>query len=270
MGLKQQAGKIYRWGLRNFIFNDINGGLFFKKGFPKKINGKTILVPFKFSWVYPNEYEVEKTDFIKEQCKAGDVVFDIGAHMGIFSFFLAQQVGPTGKVFSFEPAPLTYKMLQHTIAYNHLGNIIESNQMAMADKEGELTFYIYSNSKISSGNSLSPLNPAGSHRGITVKTVTLDDFFDSKALNRLNFIKIDAEGAELDILKGGKKTIQKYKPCITLEVHPRILTPAAETMRELYQTISSYGYHVKENNQTIGQEKFCSHPECFEVVLVPA
>jgi FkbM family methyltransferase len=269
MGLKQEAGKLYRWGLRTFIYNDINAGLFFKKGFTKHINGQKILVPFKFSWVYPNEYEVEKTDFIKAHCKEGDVAFDIGAHMGIFSYFLAKQVGNTGKVFSFEPAPLTFEMLQHTIEYNHLETVVQINQMAMADKDGELTFYIYDNSKVSSGNSLSPLNPAGKHRGITVKTMSLDDFFKAKQLTRLDFIKIDAEGAELEILKGGAKVIQQYKPFITLEVHPRVFVPVDKVMKELYDTITSYGYTITENKQQLNLEAFCKHPDCFEVVLAP-
>ncbi|MGC4100316.1 FkbM family methyltransferase [Ferruginibacter sp.] len=269
MGLKQNLGKVYRWGLRTFIYNDINSALFFKNGYRKKINDKKILVPFKFSWVYPNEYEVDKTDFIKIHCKEGNVVFDIGAHMGVFSYFLACQVGKTGKVFSFEPAPLTYKMLQHTIAYNHLENTVEANQMAMAEKAGELTFYIYSNSKISSGNSLSPLNPAGTSHGITVKTVTLDDFFEEKKLSRLDFIKIDAEGAELEILKGGQKTIRQYKPYITLEVHPRVFVPSDKIMIELFDLIVSMGYTISKNKKIIDEREFCNHIDCFEVVLTP-
>jgi len=269
MALKQQLGKIYRWGLRNFIYNDINTALFFKKGYRKLINGEKVLVPFKFSWVYPSLYEVQKTDFIKQHCKEGNVVFDIGAHIGIFSYFFAKQVGSAGKVFSFEPAPLTYKMLRHTVEYNQLEDIVKTNQLAIADKAGELTFYIYSNSKISSGNSLSPINPAGTPRGITVKTTSLDDFFSSQQLSRLDFIKIDAEGAELDILKGGQQIIRRYKPYITLEIHPRVLVPADQRMQELYDIIVSFGYTISMEGTQLTATQFCSNKDCFEVVLEP-
>lgn len=271
MTIRQHLSKLYRRSLHTFIFNDINAAIFYPKGYSKKINGKSIRVPFKFSWVYSSDYEPEKTDFIKQHCVEGDVVVDIGAHIGIFTNFLAEQVGASGKVYSFEPAPLTYKILQHTIDYNNLKGNVEAYQVAVSDKEDELTFYIYDNSKISSGNSFSDHNTAGQNPiPITVKTVSLDDFFKNKQAANISFIKIDAEGAELEILKGAEKTIKAHKPFITLEVHPKVFTPVDKVMNELYELIIAYGYSVEKNGMLLPKEDFCKNTNCFEVVLLPS
>lgn len=270
MLIRKLLGRVYRWGMRLFIYNDINGKLFFPKGYTKLINGEKIKVPFKYSWVYPNIYEPEKTDFIRKHCKQGDVVIDIGAHMGVFSFFLAKQVGAAGKVFSFEPAPLTYSILSETIRFNHLESIVNARQEAVSDENKQLEFYIYNNSRISSGNSLSPRNPAGTPHAVKVNTITLDDFFKEKDLSaKVAFIKIDAEGAELEILKGGKETILRYKPYITLEVHPRVFMDKMTVMKEIFDTATSYGYRIESSEKIMPWDVFAAHNDCFEVVLVP-
>jgi len=270
MTVRQRLGKIYRWGLHTFFYNDVWGNLFFPKGYSKSINNATIRVPFKYSWFYANIYEEDKTDFIKAHCKSGDTVIDIGAHMGIFSFFLAKQVGPTGKVYSFEPAPLTYSVLAQTIKYNKLEDIVHARQQAVSDGPGELSFYIYSNSTISNANSISAQNADAKAQKVTVTSISLDELYKKENIQNLSLLKIDAEGAELEILKGGKALITAFHPYITLEVHPKSFTDARKTMTELYQTIIGYGYKVYMNNKVLSLQDFCDHHTFFEVLLIPA
>jgi FkbM family methyltransferase len=270
MTLKQRLGNLYMAGLRMFLYNDVVDSIFFSKGRAKKINGTSIIVPFKYSWFYPEIYEADKTDFIQQHCSAGDTVIDIGAHLGIFSFFLAKQVGGTGKVYSFEPAKKTFDALTKTLRYNNLTGMVEARQQAVSDSSGELTFYIYNNAGISNANSISSHNTVGKACKTTVSKISLDDLMATENIDTLTLIKIDAEGAELDILKGAEKLIHKFHPFITLEVHPKSFSDPQLTMKDLYETILRYGYGVFMKNHELGLQEFCSYNTYFEVLLLPA
>jgi FkbM family methyltransferase len=270
MTMKQKLGNLYMAALRIFIYNDLVERIFFPGGYAKKINDTTIVVPFKYSWFYPEVYEADKTDFIQQHCKSGDTVIDIGAHLGIFSFFLAKQVGSSGKVYSFEPAKKTFQALTKTLQYNNFESIVTARQQAISDSSGELTFYIYNNARISNANSISPHNTVGTTRKTTVNKISLDDLMAAENINQLTLIKIDAEGAELDILKGGEKLIQKFRPFITLEVHPKSFDDCRSTMTELYETIVRYGYSVCMEHRKLSIQEFCLYNTYFEVLLIPA
>lgn len=269
MNVKQKLSNIYWLGLRTFLYNDLIGSLFFSRGYAKEINDTIILVPFKYSWFYPKTYEADKTIFIQNHCKPGDTVIDIGAHLGIFSFFLASQVGINGKVYSFEPTEKTFSALTQTIKYNKLKEIIDARQVAVSDVSGELEFYIYNNSSISNGNSISSHNTVGKTRKTTVNKICLDDLMITEKIEKLTLIKIDAEGAELDILKGGKKLITRFQPFITLEVHPFSFDDPQKTMKEIYETIINYEYTIIMDNTPLTLEEFCLNKTYFEVLLIP-
>ncbi len=243
--------------------------IFFPKGYPKKINGETIWMPFRYSAFYPAEYELDKTNLIKTVCKPGDVVIDIGAHVGVFTFFLSKAVTQTGKVYSFEPAPVTYDVLQDTIRYNALGGIVSARQQAIHDKAGELTFYIYNNSEISNGNSISSTNTTGGSYPIQVEMILLDSLKSEIGDQHLSFIKIDAEGAELGILKGGQNLIKKHRPFITLEVHPKSFADPEAEKGAIYSFIKDLGYSIKKNKQELSQAEFLHFNTYFEVELIP-
>ena len=134
-----------------------------------------INIPLRFSRFYPSVYEAEKTEFIKRNCRQGSSAIDIGAHIGIFTFFLAKQVGKEGKVYSFEPTPFTFKVLQKTIQFNHLENIVDVRQQAVSNTDDDVIFYVYQDSGISNANSI--LIPNSTNRGtipIKVSAIHLD------------------------------------------------------------------------------------------------
>ena len=269
MKLRTILGKLYRKALHTFIYNDVISALFFSKGYKKKINGATILVPFKYSWFYASTYELEKTVFIQNHCKKGDTVIDIGAHLGIFSFFLAKQVGPTGKVYSFEPSEKTFDALSQTIKFNDFGSFVKPSKTAIFDSSGELTFYVYGNSTISNANSISSHNTSVKIRKTTVNKISLDELMISEKIENLTLIKIDAEGAELHILKGAKNMLTKFHPFITLEVHPDNFDDAPKTLVELFKIIIEYRYKIMSDLHQLTIDEFCAHNTYFEVLLIP-
>jgi FkbM family methyltransferase len=153
-------------------------------------------------------------------CDDSCIVLDAGANCGIFSIPIAQRIKERGgKVIAFEPQRMMFNALSGSVALNDLRNVF-SYQMALSDSNGfvELPEIDYhSETETDFGTvEVSKLEPPYELCFITdriVKCITID----SMSLHRLDFVKIDVEGFELNVLTGGKKTIQKYRPFFHIE-----------------------------------------------------
>ena len=132
----------------------------------------------------------------------GDVVFDIGAGIGGETFVFSREVGPTGKVVSIEAHPNTFLCLTKMCEYNALDNVIPLN-LAVAEKESEVFITDLQN----------PLSNTivGKETGIKIKGMTLDKIVDDLHIDRIDFLKMNIEGAEKLAIKGMAKTIQLTK-----------------------------------------------------------
>jgi FkbM family methyltransferase len=134
----------------------------------------------------------------------GAVFYDIGANVGFFTLIAARLVGPGGWVRSFEPHPETAEVLQHNLTVNNFENV-EIVRAAVGAEPGT--------GKIA-GNM--PLTFHLADEGVEVPVVTLDEVVASYPPT---LIKIDVEGAEIDVLKGAEQTLLEYRPVIVCEVH---------------------------------------------------
>jgi FkbM family methyltransferase len=148
--------------------------------------------------------ETPEDKFIPKILKKGDIVLDIGAHWGGFSVCFANLVGNEGKVFSFEPSSKNYRILRKNIQINKLSNI-EVSKYAVGDKEDFVKLKIASTS--SGHNSIARDNLLFEKEEV-VKQIKIDKFLKEKEIKNINFIKIDVEGYELEVLKGMKETIR--------------------------------------------------------------
>lgn len=155
-------------------------------------------------------YEIDKQKLFEQIVKPGDVVFDIGAHVGFYTLLASELVGITGKVFAFEPLPRNINFLKKHLKLNRLGNV-KIFEFAVSDKEENVFFGELSNSF--SGRIIEQ------EKGIRVKSVILDNLIKSKKLLPPNVLKIDVEGNELAVLKGAEYTIEQYRPAIFLATH---------------------------------------------------
>jgi FkbM family methyltransferase len=135
--------------------------------------------------------------------KAGDVVFDLGAHAGVSTYFLAQAVGPTGKVFAFEPDPISWKSLMHNIEALQMRNV-HPVQKAIAGKAGKLSFQ----SEASLGSALSNVaSRAGTGTTTMVDAITLADACELAGCLPA-FVKMDIEGAELEVIAAAQAMLR--------------------------------------------------------------
>ena len=163
---------------------------------------------------------------ISKFCKPGMIVFDVGANIGEWTLTMANGVGAQGRVYSFEPTPFLFDALNKTVVANQFNQVIVS-PYALSDKSKTMDFYIQYDENELLDARLSRLgSPADFKEWITdgkkakkiqVETITLDEFAVKEKLERLDFIKIDAEGFESAIVEGGLTVLKKFRPNLILE-----------------------------------------------------
>ncbi|MEK7451566.1 MAG: FkbM family methyltransferase [Patescibacteria group bacterium] len=172
-------------------------------------------------------YENEKVKIFKKFVKKGRVVFDIGANVGYYSLLAANLVGPSGKVFAFEPLRSNFEHLKKNADINFYRNIFPF-EVAVSDKSGSALLAF--TSSLQSG--------LAENGNIKVKTIGLDDWVDGGNLLMPDLLKIDVEGAELSVLKGALNILKKYHPIIFLSVH------SSELHRLCSEILLSLGYKL--------------------------
>jgi FkbM family methyltransferase len=147
----------------------------------------------KFYWtgLYEREVQIE----LVALAKPGSVVWDIGAHIGFFSLIAARSVGASGSVHAFEPLEETRVRLAENIAMNRMANVV-IHPVAVSNQRGSRTLnrHVYS-----SMWSLIPERP--DQTGVVVDCETMDGL--AERIGIPDIVKIDVEGAELDVLRGG-------------------------------------------------------------------
>jgi FkbM family methyltransferase len=241
----------------------------FGQGLSKTVNGVKVKLPAKYIRYFPSNYEEDNFSFLKSVCGEGAVVLDIGAHIGLFSAIAARVAGDSGKVFAFEPAPNTLPVLYQTIRINQLGNVISPVNQAMGKETGKITFFI-SDEEADNSNSLVSYKQDRKLNGVEVDVNTIDHFVASKKLNRVDFIKIDVEGAEFDTIRGGVEVFRKYQPSFILAIHPEPIEKKGDKLEDIYDFLLSLNYNITYNNKFISKGTFCANRELIDLHLIPA
>jgi len=240
----------------------------FGHGLPKTINGVNVKLPAKYIRYFPGNYEKDNFDFLKSSCGEAAMILDIGAHIGLFSTVAAKIAGPYGKVFAFEPAPATIPVLQQTIRINELGRAVIPVNQAMGKEVGKLTFYV-SDDEADNSNSLISYKEDRKLNGVEVEVNTIDNFVMTKKLSKVNFIKIDVEGAEYDTLLGGRQVLKKYKPHVIVAIHPEPIEKKGDKLEDIFDLIDDLRYDIICNGKFITKEQFCSNRELIDLHLLP-
>lgn len=179
-------------------------------------------------------FSPEITEVFKKNVKKGDIVVDVGAHIGYFTIILSEIVGNDGKVIAFEPNPITYSILKKNIETNNLTNVI-LEQLALSNIKSE---EYLSMSDLSAGTSIHKTHPDG----VKVKTTTLDEYFKD---TKINFLKIDVQGSEYNVLCGGNKVFSKKPKCI-IEIHPIIFDNNGNTIhsKQVIEILTKLKYEI--------------------------
>jgi FkbM family methyltransferase len=215
------------------------GELFKLRSFTKLPDGtKLFFRPFTFDQGIIIEiygcFEYDKVFSPQE----GDVVIDVGAHIGAFAVKAAQKIGKHGKVIAVEPNAENYSMLKTNRELNKLANIIPVNA-ALSDHDGEAFLYSW----IGHSGGFSIIEHHSQDR-VKVPLFTIDKLTSKLAYDKIDFLKIDAEGAELEILRGAAIILKRSNAKIVLAGYhatddPKLIVAFLESL--------SYNTRISEN-----------------------
>lgn len=186
--------------------------------------------------------ELRQIDFLLGHVQPGEVAFDVGAHAGQYAVLLGSLVGPSGRVYSFEPDAIARALLNSNIALNALDDRVIVESVALSDENGSHTFFSLGGNSMSS-LARTGLGTAASSAAVsesTVQTMRLDDFIDERGVPMPHWIKIDTEGAEIQILKGAPKTL-RFARGILCELHPYAWNEFGSTFDELVALVREAG-----------------------------
>ena len=147
--------------------------------------------------------------------KEGDTVIDIGAHIGRYTITSSKQVGNTGKVVAIEADPDNFELLKRNIALNNLTNVLPLNYAVFSQRT---RIKLYEQSASAKYNSIM-LTRARTKNYVEVNADTLDSILKLNEVNQVNWIKIDVEGAEFEVLKGSTKTLSNENISLLIEIH---------------------------------------------------
>src|SRR5712692_10347447 len=189
---------------------------------PKKVFGLWMYLnpddfsPVSTSIATTGWLDLPLTTLLKKILRPGMLVIDVGANIGYYTLLFAKSVGKTGKVYSFEPESLNFKLLSKSIDANHLDNV-ELKREALSDSQGTATLFL-SNPREPQGHSL--VHDLGKGATFTPST-TLDDFWESLGKPRFDLIKIHVSGADDLVLAGARRLIHDLRPYLTFVFTPQ-------------------------------------------------
>lgn len=245
-----------KWILEIYRSKNFKGKLFlssfidknnFKNGI-YKCGGLKYNIDFKDKiqeMVYLGIYEKNELDFLKQYVKKDWICLDIGANIGFYTLNLSQLISKYGKVYAIEPSPENYKKLQDNISINKLENVVASN-IALSSVTGKLNFS-------TSPDRNSGLGRIGKWKAakseVIVDTKTLDEFVREHGIAKIDFLKIDIEGHELEFLKGAKRSLQSgLVDRIMIEYCGYILEAKNLSLRYYVNCIEKFGYTATKFN----------------------
>jgi FkbM family methyltransferase len=224
------------------------GRLTREAGYPTRVNEDVFRLVYEHGARYDRAdnmvYEPHFYGPFVERVRPGMAVFDVGAHIGMFTLGAAKRIGD-GRVYAFEPAPQTYDILRRHVAYNGWEDRVEAVQAVVSDTEGTMPFYVYGLSMAASlgrdNVALSPEQFEQPIQEIQVASVTLDAFCAERGVEP-DLVKIDVEGAELRVLRGAERVLREVRPVILCEIHPHLMENLGDSEAELRAFLNRLGY----------------------------
>jgi len=183
--------------------------------------------------------ETGEDQVMRNFVKNGDVVFDIGAHLGYYTLLLSKVVGEKGKVIAFEPNPELLPSLKMTL--ESLPNV-ELFTIALSDRKGEINLFVPEDASMASLTDWTG-GIAGKVHTIKCEMHRLDDLLTEGKLPIPEFIKCDVEGAELSIFKGAIKHLNQVSaPIVLFEINPLAAAAFGKTTADYFDFLESLEY----------------------------
>jgi FkbM family methyltransferase len=210
-----------------------------------------VRLPFGAWWLAWNDVvgkAVLKGTFEQAECayllrllRPGMTVLDIGAHHGYYTLLASRRVGQSGRVFAFEPSPRERQKLRWHLRWNHCSNV-EVVERALGARAGEAELFL-APGRETGCNSLRPPAIRGTPKRLSVTIDTLDGFLSHRGIERVEFLKLDVEGAELSVLESGEHLLSRQpRPIALVEVSDQRTAAWGYAASEIFKHLAARGY----------------------------
>ena len=274
---KERRDKLYvEKGISYAWIDYLNPSLYLLKLFYKSIkflgvgNSQVLIKISVPKYDYKFYCRINKADFITREDgiiehftpKQGDIVVDIGAHMGRYTIISSKRVGKNGKVIAIEAHPGNFEMLNRNIKLNQLTNVIPLNY-AVYSKETKIKLYIPGEESGYTVYNTIMSNRAGTEdKFVEVNANTLDCLLQLNQIREeeVNWVKIDVEGAEFEVLKGATNVLSKSKDiALLIEVH------GSDNYKPILNFLNLYNFKIEfEKNHESGDKHIILRKDGFK------
>lgn len=206
---------------RDYIFKNRFGVWFYLPNYHEDLIQRLII---------KNEfYDYDSLNYLRKYISDDSIIMDIGANIGNHSLYFARFCKP-GHVYAFEPVPATYEILARNIELNNYGEVISIYNYGVGRAQGFASIASFNKENIGGTELKEDENG-------NIELLSIDSF--SPHLIKLDFMKIDVEGFEIQVLEGAERTIQRFKPTISIEIFE-------ENFENINQWLNNRGYKMKK------------------------
>ena len=210
------------------------------RGVPVTISGHVIRLHPKFAHVSWESVEVESYRAFAAAITPGDVIYDVGAHIGTYTIIALRRSGPGGAVVAYEPDDAAREHLVRHLEWNGAGRSALIRAVCCGAVPGEATFY-YAPGEADGQSGLVPVR-GFSRRSVPV--TTLDEEIAAIGLAP-SLVKIDVEGAEWEVLKGAEFTLRRDRPRLLISLHPAALVASGATPDAVLEWLHARDYRFQ-------------------------
>jgi FkbM family methyltransferase len=186
-------------------------------------------------------YELPVQNVLARYLQPGDIFYDIGANFGFFTAIAARLVGPSGRVYAFEPEWHNTRRIRVNLELNHLSNVsVLEKAVSCKSGTGKLLLTHYPG-----GHTLSTvMAPPDVTATMAIETIAIDDAIENLEIDPPTLVKIDVEGAELDVLYGMADTLKIFRPIVIYEIDDERQEGVLEKRCVLDDFVSHFNYEI--------------------------
>lgn len=188
--------------------------------------------------MYLGTFEPQESAQVKSYLKAGMTFVDVGANVGYYTLMAASLVGKSGRVLAFEPSSYAFGRLEETIRQNKLAQV-QAIRAGLGDTNKEGQLFVSPNT----GNHTPSMVPNEGGRPVAVPVLRLDDYLAEHEVDDVDFLKIDVEGFEPNVIRGAGKYIERGKiHAILCEFNAEWLAANQSSAPALYELLINFGF----------------------------
>ena len=213
--------------LYSSLLDLLSGG----RGYPADINGQVYRIHPQFRWTAWHAHEREVADYLAARITPGQTCFDVGANVGIYVLQIARWSAPNGRIVAFEPNPATLDVLRAHIAMNGLESRVTIVPKGAGARAGRADLY---DSEAGSGLSRIGAPNPGIRVAVaptSIALTTIDEYCRETGLVP-DWLLIDVEGYEYEVLLGAVETLRRRATRVVVELHPHLSSPESRAAGE--------------------------------------